>query len=145
LAWGRFGKIAASLSILFQDDADAQSFYLKTKQAIKKAQARTGKMLMTRTSIFDWTIYQNLFSAPEMEAVFDEAGTIASWVEVERAVARAQAKIGIAPNAFAKEIDNKLRAEKIDLQRLQASTKKIGRPIVGLIEQLKEQVDSEAA
>lgn len=99
---------------------------------------------MTRTSIFDWTIYQNLFSAPEMEAVFDEAGTIASWVEVERAVARAQAKIGIAPNAFAKEIDNKLRAEKIDLQRLQASTKKIGRPIVGLIEQLKEQVDSEA-
>ena len=99
---------------------------------------------MTRTSIFDWTIYQNLFSAPEMEAVFDEAGTIASWVEVERAVARAQAKIGIVPNAFANEIDNKLRAEKIDLQRLQASTKGIGRPIVGLIEQLKEQVDSEA-
>jgi hypothetical protein len=78
LAWGRYGKIAASLSILFQDDADAQSFYLKTKQTLKKAQARTGKMLMTRTSILDWTIYQHLFSAPEMLdnvlALADEKG-----------------------------------------------------------------------
>jgi hypothetical protein len=35
-------------------------------------------MLMTRTSIFDWTIYQHLFSAPEMLdnvlALADEKG-----------------------------------------------------------------------
>ena len=42
---------------------------------------------MPNISVFDWKIYQNLFSAPEMEAVFAEANSIACWIEVERATA----------------------------------------------------------
>jgi len=99
---------------------------------------------MPNISVFDWKIYQNLFSAPEMEAVFAEANSIACWIEVERATARAQAKLGIIPEDAAREIDEKLCLEALDLDQLQASTRKIGRPIVGLIEQLKQQVRAEA-
>ena len=99
---------------------------------------------MPNISVFDWKIYQNLFSAPEMEAVFAEANSIACWIEVERATARAQAKLGIIPEDAAHEIDEKLCLEALDLDQLQASTRKIGRPIVGLIEQLKQQVRAEA-
>ena len=99
---------------------------------------------MQNISVFDWKIYQNLFSAPEMEAVFAEANSIACWIEVERAIARAQARVGIIPEEAAREIDEKLCLEALDLDQLQASTRKIGRPIVGLIEQLKQQVSTEA-
>lgn len=99
---------------------------------------------MQGISVFDWKIYQHLFSAPEMEAVFAEANSIACWIEVERATARAQARAGIIPENAAHEIDENLCVEKLDLDQLQASTRKIGRPIVGLIEQLKQQVSAEA-
>ena len=99
---------------------------------------------MQGISVFDWKIYQHLFSAAEMETVFAEANSIACWIEVERATARAQAKVGIIPENAAREIDEKLCIEALDLDQLRVSTRKIGRPIAGLIEQLKQQVSAEA-
>ena len=60
---------------------------------------------MQGISVFDWKIYQHLFSAAEMEAVFAETNSIACWIEVERATARAQAKVSIIPENAASEID----------------------------------------
>ena len=99
---------------------------------------------MQGISVFDWKIYQHLFSAAEMETVFAEANSIACWIEVERATARAQAKVSIIPENAAREIDEKLCIEALDLDQLRVSTRKIGRPIAGLIEQLKQQVSAEA-
>ena len=95
-------------------------------------------------SLFDWSIYRHLFSAPGMEKIFGERATIEAWVEVEKAVARAQAAVGIMPPEAAETINAGLDAAGIDLERLRADTLDVGRPIVGMIKQLSEQVGAGA-
>lgn len=95
---------------------------------------------MTAVSLFDWTIYRHMFSAERMEQIFCEYGTIERLVEVEKAVAKAQAKTGIMPSAAAAEIERRLNVDDLDLERLHADTLEVGRPIVGLVRQLVEQV-----
>ncbi len=93
----------------------------------------------TAISQFDWTIYRHMFSAEPMERIFGELGTIERWVEVEKAIARAQAEVGIMPADAAAAIDSRLCAEDLDLERLRKDTHDVGRPIAGLIRQLAEQ------
>ncbi|MBT6095052.1 MAG: hypothetical protein HOH04_09225, partial [Rhodospirillaceae bacterium] len=93
----------------------------------------------TAVSQFDWTIYRHMFSADRMEKIFGEHGTIERWVVVEKAIARAQAKVGIMPADAARAINDRLSAGKLDLERLHADTLDVGRPIAGLIRQLAEQ------
>ena len=100
---------------------------------------------MTGTSLFDWTIYRHLFSNPRMEEVFGERGTLESWIAVEKAVARAQTKVGIIPQPAADAINDHVNADSIDLERLAADTREVGRPIAGMVRQLTEQVGEEFA
>jgi len=97
-------------------------------------------MTMTANSLFDWTIYRNMFASPAMQAAFDERGTIMRWLDVEMAVARAQSNLGIIPADAAAEICDRISADSIDMERLRLDTLEVGRPIVGLIRQLAEQV-----
>ncbi len=95
---------------------------------------------MTAISLFDWTIYRNMFNSERMAGIFGERGTAESWVTVEKAVARAQARLGIIPAEAAREIEAELSSSKLDLERLHADTLDVGRPIAGLAQQLGEQV-----
>ncbi|MGI9426659.1 MAG: class-II fumarase/aspartase family protein [Hyphomicrobiaceae bacterium] len=95
---------------------------------------------MPAISLFDWQIYRNLFSDGEMEDIFGERRTIESWIKVERAVARAQADLGIIPAESGAHIDAELQFDRLDLERLRQDTLEVGRPIAGLVRQLAEQV-----
>lgn len=95
---------------------------------------------MTNISLFDWSIYRHMFCTEQMEAIFGEASTIERIVVAEKAVARAQGKLGIIPATAAKEINRCLDASKIDLDRLHEDTMDVGRPIAGIARQLAEQV-----
>lgn len=95
---------------------------------------------MFTASPFDWSTYRHMFSSEAMEAIFDERRTIACWIDVEKAVARAQAEVGIIPPDAADAIQRCGGADRIDLDRLHESTLEVGRPIVGLVAQLAEQV-----
>lgn len=95
---------------------------------------------MSAISLFDWSIYKHLFSSERMEAIFSEQKTIECWIEVEKAVAQAQARLGIIPAEAAEAIDRCLEFDKIDFNRLRADTLEVGRPIVGLVSQLAGQV-----
>lgn len=94
---------------------------------------------MTATSLFDWTIYRGMFDTERMARLFGELGTAEAWIEVEKAVARAQAKLGIIPAAAAAAIGDRLSAEKLDLEALHQDTLEVGRPIAGLAKQLAAQ------
>jgi len=100
---------------------------------------------MSNVSLFDWTIYRHMFSAKRMEAIFGERGTMERWIDVERAVARAQSTLGIIPADAGVEIDRRLNADGIDLERLHEDTVDVGRPIVGLVRQMVEQVGGDHA
>ena len=96
---------------------------------------------MSPPSIFDWTIYRHMFDTRAMSHIFNESGTAEAWVEVEKAVARTQGKLGIIPEDAALAICAQISAAQLDLEQLHEDTVDVGRPIVGLAKQLAEQVE----
>lgn len=71
-----------------------------------------------------------------MEAVFDEQGAIQRWLDVEAALARAEAKAGIIPPSAADRITAACSLEHLDLDLLQRETALVGYPIHPLVRQL---------
>ena len=66
-----------------------------------------------------------------MRAVFCDEAMIARYVEVEVALAAAEASVGVIPKDAAAAIKRLARAEAIDVAKLKAETDLVGYPIVG--------------
>src|ERR1700680_4077956 len=92
---------------------------------------------MTATAL-DSVIFCDIFSTPEMRQVFSDEGRTAYYLDIEAALARAQARLGVVPEAAAREIDRQCRIENIDLPRLKKQTERIGYPILGVVQQIVE-------
>jgi 3-carboxy-cis,cis-muconate cycloisomerase len=90
---------------------------------------------MTATAL-DSAIFRDIFSTPEMRAVFSDERRTAYYLEIEAALARAQARLGIIPEEAAREIVRQCRIENIDLARLKQQTERIGYPILGVVQQI---------
>ncbi len=52
---------------------------------------------------------------PGVRALFTEAARLQSWLDVEAALAQAQAELGIIPDAAAREITRKAQLKYLDL------------------------------
>jgi 3-carboxy-cis,cis-muconate cycloisomerase len=74
-----------------------------------------------------------------MRAIFTDEATVARYVEVEVALAVAEARAGVIPKKAAAEIRRLARADAIDLSKLKAETDLVGYPIVGVVHQLAKQ------
>ena len=91
------------------------------------------------STVFDLGIFRDAFGTPAMRAVFCDEAMIARYVEVEVALAAAEASVGVIPKAAAQAIKRLARAEAIDVGKLKAETDLVGYPIVGLVHQLAKQ------
>src|SRR5207253_1420217 len=65
--------------------------------------------------------------------------------DVEAALARAQAKLGLVPARVAAAITAAARVENVELARLAASTRTVGYPVVSLVKELSRVAGDEAA
>jgi len=105
--------------------------------------AKTGPIPALRgpmpSTMFDSSVFRDLFGTPAMRAVFNDASQIERFVEVEVALARAEAKVGLIPEAAAAEIASRTSASAIDHARLKAETDVVGYPIVGIAHQMAKQ------
>ncbi len=93
--------------------------------------------------ILQSTLFGDMFGTAAMRAVFGELAFIARCAEVEAALARAQARLGIVPGEAAAAISAAVAAvaanpESLDLARLQRETATVGYPILPLVRQLAE-------
>lgn len=79
----------------------------------------------------------SLFGTPEMRHVFDEQATLRRYLEVEQALARAQAGLGIIPGDAAAAINN-LELDDLDLAAHAERTGVVGFPIAPLVAQIAE-------
>ena len=91
------------------------------------------------STVFDSGIFRDAFGTPAMRAVFCDAALIARYVEVEVALAAAEASVGVIPADAAQAIRRLARADAIDVDRLKAETDLVGYPIVGIVHQLAKQ------
>jgi 3-carboxy-cis,cis-muconate cycloisomerase len=90
-------------------------------------------------SVFDSAIFRDAFGTPAMRAVFADEALVARYVEVEVALATAEARAGVIPKEAAEAIRRGADAAAIDLAKLKAETDVVGYPIVGVVHQLAKQ------
>src|SRR5467141_4511850 len=70
---------------------------------------------------------------PGVRALFTEAARFQSWLDVEAALAEAQAELGIIPSKAAREIVTKAHLKYLDLAAVRAGLAKTGHPLVPLV------------
>lgn len=82
--------------------------------------------------------------APEINSVFDRDGKFARWLEVEAALAGAQAELGIIPGHIADDIRAAAHVEKLDLSRYDELYRKTGHPMVSMLRLLEAAAGAES-
>ncbi|KEA62154.1 3-carboxy-cis,cis-muconate cycloisomerase [Marinobacterium lacunae] len=87
-------------------------------------------------SILDSRIFTPLFHSDTMREEFNDHARVRAYIEVEAALARAQARVGMIPTEAAQRINNAASEIQIDMERLAHDTGTVGYPILGLVRQL---------
>ncbi|MDQ2802180.1 MAG: adenylosuccinate lyase family protein [Pseudomonadota bacterium] len=85
------------------------------------------------TNPADSPILGTLYGSDAMRAVFDERANFQRMLDVEAALARAEARLGIIPAEAAAAISRAARFENLDSAELAASARNVGYPVVGLV------------
>ncbi len=89
-------------------------------------------------SIIDSTIFQGIFATDAMRQVWSDENRTAKYIEIERALAIVQARLGLIPQEAADEIVSHCHLEQIDMARLRQQTERIGYPILGVVTQINQ-------
>jgi 3-carboxy-cis,cis-muconate cycloisomerase len=90
---------------------------------------------MPATAI-DSAIFRDIFGTEAMRAVFSDERRIQYYLDIEAALARVQARLGVIPREAAEEICRHCRVEEFDMARLKAQTERIGYPVLPVVQQL---------
>lgn len=96
-------------------------------------------------SALDSLLFRNLFGTAPIRAIFDDKAYIRRCVDVEIALARAEARCGVIPSSAAEKIAAALAEGKLemDFERLERETEVVGYPILPLVKQLGEVCERE--
>jgi 3-carboxy-cis,cis-muconate cycloisomerase len=85
------------------------------------------------TAPIDSKLFRDMFGTEAMREIFDETTTLQRYLDVEAALARVQAKLGIIPNEAASEISSKCLVELMDQEAIAKETIIVGYPILALV------------
>ena len=97
------------------------------------------------TTMLDSKIFGPLFGDSEINELLTDEAYVRTLVEVETALARAEARLGVIPSSAAEQISSGAQWNKIDLAALAKGTSRSGFPIIALIQELRKAVGIEAA
>ena len=93
----------------------------------------------------DSQIFGPLFSDAEISQLFTDEAYVRALVAVEAALARAEARVGVIPQAVAEQISNAADAKMIGVGALNRGTMRSGFPIIALVQEIRRLVGEEAA
>src|SRR5688572_12217 len=96
------------------------------------------------TTPLDSAIFAPLFNDEEVSNLLSDAAFVNALVEVEVALARAEARVGVIPASAADAI-GKVTADRVDIAALTSGTIRSGFPIIALVQELRKQVSADAA
>src|SRR6185436_6527799 len=88
------------------------------------------------STIIDSTIFQGIFSSDAMRDVWSDENRTRKYIDIERALAKVQGRLGLIPQEAADEIVSHCHLEQIDMVKLRQQTERIGYPILGVVSQL---------
>ena len=90
----------------------------------------------TPATAIDSAVFGDIFSTEAMRRVFSDENRVQKYLDFEAALARAQARLGVIPQAAAAEIARHCHVGEIDFPRLAAQTARIGYPVLPVVQQL---------
>ncbi|NLJ80957.1 MAG: adenylosuccinate lyase [Firmicutes bacterium] len=97
------------------------------------------------SNIIDSQLFKDLFGNEAMREVFSDRSLIQKWLDVEAALARAEARLGMIPADAAQEITKKAKVENISLSEMKALIEETVHPFVPAIRCLAKICSEEAA
>ena len=89
-------------------------------------------------SIIDSRIFQGIFTSDAMRHVWSDEFRTQKYLDIERALAVVQGRLGLIPQEAADEIVSHCHLEQIDMALLRQQTERIGYPILGVVSQLNK-------
>lgn len=93
------------------------------------------------SSVTDSVIFRNIFSTPTISSVWSDTQP-SYYLLFEASLASVQADIGIVPRQAADAILAFCHVTNIDFDELRIQTEKIGYPILGVVKQIVQKVNS---
>jgi len=89
----------------------------------------------------DYEINPNVFTTPELSAIFDERARYQRWLDFEAALAAVQGELGVIPQEAAAEIQKKAKVEYLDLDFVREGYSRSGNSLVPLVNGLRKACD----
>jgi adenylosuccinate lyase len=78
----------------------------------------------------DSALFRDQFGTEEMRRIFDDRNLLQKWMDVEAALARAEASVGMIPESAAEEISRKAKAELLDMEAVKRGIDETSHPVV---------------
>lgn len=84
------------------------------------------------------------YFSKEMKKIWEEESKLQSWLTVEAALARVNARLGIIPRVAAAEITRKAKTKYVKLERVRQIDKQIHHDLMAMVKALAEKCDGNA-
>ncbi|BCF94788.1 class-II fumarase/aspartase family protein [Paraburkholderia largidicola] len=90
------------------------------------------------STVVDSILFRDAFGTARMRALFSDHALIQRYIDVEIALAKAEARVGVIPSDAADVIARESTIERIDFDHMREETDIVGYPILPLVHQLVE-------
>jgi adenylosuccinate lyase len=94
--------------------------------------------------VTDGGLFGDQFGTATMRRIFSDESVVQKWLDVETALAKVEAELGIIPASAAAEIERKAKVEFFDLAAMKLEMDRTSHPIVPLLRAMKEACDGDA-
>jgi 3-carboxy-cis,cis-muconate cycloisomerase len=91
------------------------------------------------TTVLDSALFRDAFGTPAMREMFSDHALVGRYIEVEIALAKAEAKCGVIPPESAAAIAKHPGISALDFDLLRQETDNVGYPILPLVHQMSRQ------
>lgn len=88
------------------------------------------------STVVDSILFRDAFGTQKMRAIFSDHALVQRYIDVEIALAKAQASLGVIPAEAAQVIAQESKIERIDFDLMRHETDIVGYPILPLVHQL---------
>ena len=98
----------------------------------------SNNLLYGTSTVLDSALFRDAFGTQAMRDVFSDRALIQRYIDVEVALARAEAHCGVIPPSAAERIARESCLDRIDFERMRHDTDIVGYPILPLVHQLAD-------
>jgi len=88
------------------------------------------------STVVDSILFRDAFGTAKMRALFSDFALVQRYIDVEVALAKAEARLGVIPSDAAEMIARESTIDRIDFEHMREETDIVGYPILPLVHQL---------